>query len=354
MWIDRCGPPDISILVCTWNRARDLRDLLGTAVTQDTGGRFEYEIILVDNNSADDTPAVAREFGRADARVRYCFEPRSGRSNALNHGLAVMRAPLYTLADDDTLLEPDHLARVLSVFERNSGATWVGGRVLPVWEHSPPAWVDERHWSALALCDYGDDELTVTGGRPLTLLAASFCRDHVRAARGYHEALGVGPKRMGGTEDVDLFARLWRSGRHGVYSPTIRIHHKVPAARLRKAYHRRWHVGHGRTFAVMWDPTAERSERRVLNVPGHIVRSLVEETLVFLASHILFLQKRAFVHETRIRFALGFIVERLSQQLRPMMVRIHRRFQAAAPPQPQRAVGGVQRQRGIGDDSLRQ
>ena len=65
---------DLTLLVCTFNRSHDLRDLLQTAVAQETDGTFSYEVLVVDNNSNDDTRAVVDAFlGRSDGKVRYLF-----------------------------------------------------------------------------------------------------------------------------------------------------------------------------------------------------------------------------------------------------------------------------------------
>jgi glycosyltransferase involved in cell wall biosynthesis len=111
------SPIDISLMVCTYNRCEDLRELLATAVAQETGGAFTYEIIVVDNNSSDDTRQIVENFiATGDVEVRYMFEGRQGKSHALNTGLGAARGWIYTICDDDFILPKNWLKDILKRF----------------------------------------------------------------------------------------------------------------------------------------------------------------------------------------------------------------------------------------------
>ena len=70
---------DITLLVCTYNRASDLRELLETALAQETGDSFTYEVLVVDNNSNDGTRDVVESFiDRGHNNLRYIFESKQG------------------------------------------------------------------------------------------------------------------------------------------------------------------------------------------------------------------------------------------------------------------------------------
>ena len=84
-------PPavDLTLLVCTFNRSDDLREMLETALAQETDGAFTYDVIVVDNNSTDGTRAVVENLiASGHANLHYLFEERQGKSCALNTGLA--------------------------------------------------------------------------------------------------------------------------------------------------------------------------------------------------------------------------------------------------------------------------
>src|SRR4051794_8438090 len=117
---------DFTLLVCTFNRAGDLRELLQTALHQRTEGRFSYEVLVVDNNSTDATRAVVEEFRAATPdRLRSLFEPRQGKSNALNSGLAALRGAHYAIVDDDFLLPSNWLLTIHEGLQRHPTAAFV-------------------------------------------------------------------------------------------------------------------------------------------------------------------------------------------------------------------------------------
>jgi glycosyltransferase involved in cell wall biosynthesis len=300
-----------TMLVCTYNRADDLRELLETALRQRTEGRFSYEVVVVDNNSTDATRVVVeRSQAAAPELVRYLFEPRQGKSNALNTGLAAARGRRYAIVDDDFVLPPDWLLGIDAGFGRHPTAAFVGGKVLPRWQAPPPRWLTPAHWSAIALADHGDAEFRVDVGHQVCLLACTFDTDAVRAVGGYDPRLAVSAGRIGGVEDLDLLRRLWSAGRHGVYLPGVSFEHKVDAARTTRAYHRRWHRGHGASYAMMREPEMERSRARFFDVPVHLYRQGILSLLSSLVLRVTGDAAGAFAAVTRAAFAVGFIETR--------------------------------------------
>lgn len=302
---------DVTVLVCTYNRCADLREMLQTALAQQTDGTFTFEVLVVDNNSTDGTrDAVYELIARGHPNLRYLFEGRQGKSYALNAGLSAVRGQIYTIADDDFVLPPDWLMKIVAAFRAYPDASYVSGKVLPLWEGEVPAWLGREHWSCLALADYGSRELVIDDKHQLCLLACSFRVAHVQAAGGYRTGLGVSKNSIGGIEDLDILQRLWKAGRHGVYLPDIYFHHKVQRDRLTKPYHRRWHTGHGRFYATMRDVEFEGSGPRLFDVPAHLYRSGAAAAFHWLGGMLRGNSAKAFEAETRLRFFHGFYRER--------------------------------------------
>jgi len=308
---------DATVLICSFNRAADLARALARALAQETGGRFTYEVLVVDNNSTDDTREVVETFITAGhSNLRYLFEGRQGRCHALALGISEARGRVYALSDDDVVVGPDWLRTIVDTFGTRPDISFIGGKVLPLWADRPPAWLTSRHWSAIALSDYGERELVVDRDNQICLLAGAFRTGAVRAVGGYRGGLGVSKDKIGGTEDVDLFARLYRSGHRGLYVPSLVIHHQVTANRTTKAYHRRWHIGHGRFYAVMRADEIEVGSHRLFGVPAHLYRQAAGDALQWLAHAVRGRFDEAFWYETRLRFFAGFLRERRRDFLR--------------------------------------
>jgi glycosyltransferase involved in cell wall biosynthesis len=308
------GQVTVTLLVCTYNRCHDLREMLGTALTQETADTFSYEVLVIDNNSTDDTRRVVEALMMSGhTNLRYAFEGRQGKSHALNTGIAQARGSFYTVADDDFLLPSDWVKKIVEGFRAHPEVAFVSGKVLPAWQGEVPAWLGREHWSAVALTDYGEQEFYADSQNQVCLLACSFRLADVGAVGGYRPGVSVSKDLVGGVEDLEVLQRLWRAGMKGIYLPGIAFRHKVPASRMTKSYHRRWHTGHGRFYAALRDEQFERSSARLYDVPGHVFRQACAAALGWLKSWLRREPDLAFLCETRLRFCLGFIRERCRQ-----------------------------------------
>src|SRR5690349_17553790 len=132
--------PDLSDLICTYNRADDLAALLETVCSQEMSQSSTFEIVVVDNNSTDRTCDLVHELIRAgEKRLRYVFEPLQGKGYALTSGLGASSGDIVAVIDDDQLVPPGCLAAVVEAFRANVDFAFIGGRVLPLWEQAPPS-----------------------------------------------------------------------------------------------------------------------------------------------------------------------------------------------------------------------
>lgn len=246
------SPADVTIVVSTYNRADRLRLALEALLAQ--SGDVAYEIIVVDNNSTDATREVVHRILSASAgRVRYAHEPRQGLSYGRNTGIELAGAPIVALTDDDVRVASDWVARIARAFAEHPEADYIGGRVLPCWIEPPPTWLTTAHWSPLALQDYGDAPMPVGRERAICLVGASLAfRRRVFDRVGlFAPALGRIKDGIGSTEDHDMQLRIWQAGMRGLYVPDVVSTADVTPDRMVRAYHRRWHRGHGRHCAMM-------------------------------------------------------------------------------------------------------
>ncbi len=93
---------NLSVILCTYNRATLLEKALRSLEQIRQPAGLAWELVLVDNNSSDDTKAVVdAAIRRGTLPCRYVFEPRQGKSNALNTGIAQAKADVLAFTDDD-------------------------------------------------------------------------------------------------------------------------------------------------------------------------------------------------------------------------------------------------------------
>jgi glycosyltransferase involved in cell wall biosynthesis len=323
------GAPQLSVVLCTYNRGQLLEMALRSVLAQRESTTPPFELLLVDNNSNDETRQIAQRIAAADGRVRYIFEPQQGLSYARNAGVRAARAPLIAFTDDDVRVAADWVAAVLRAFSEHPDADLVGGRVLPLWPSCPPAWLTREHWAPLALADFGEAPLAVTLERPICLLGANLAlRQSVFDAVGlFAPDVQRVEDGIGSVEDHEFQLRLLRSGGKGVYDPRITVHAAVQPDRLTREYHRRWHTKHGHFHALMRSQAMERTTVGTLfGVPAHLYRQALGDVVGWVRATMIHQPARAFHHETRLRFFAGFF-----QTRRREFLGTRRRRTAAAP-----------------------
>jgi glycosyltransferase involved in cell wall biosynthesis len=306
--------PEISVVLCTYNRSKLLTDALAALVGQTDAPR--YEVVVVDNNSSDDSRAVIDRF-TSTGLVRYVFEPVQGLSHARNRGIATAAANILAFTDDDVRVEAGWVRSIARAFAEHSDVDVVGGKVDPEWEAQPPAWLPHAGNAPLALVDYGVEPFRIEPARPRCLIGANLAirRRALERVNGFSALVQKVGNRLGSTEDHYCQMQLLNAGASALYDPRIVARAVVPRERLTKRYHRAWHRAHGRVYALMRDPLFERSHAGTLfGVPAHVYRSAIGEATAWAASLLLGRRSVAFAHELKLRFLTGFAVQRIFER----------------------------------------
>ena len=281
----------VSVLICTCNRAARLARTLDYFVNLKPVG-YTADLVVVDNRSTDETAQAVRDAAsRASIPIAYAYEPQQGKSFALNHGLRLATGDVLALTDDDVTPAPEWLDRIVDAF-RGSDITFVGGKVLPLWEKEPTADLLTRRgqdiWGPLALVDYGDAPFDYTldgAGQRLPVGAnLAFRRAIVERIGGWRPDLGKVDNTLISGEDHEIFLRLKRADAYrGVYRPDVVVYHDVPASRLTPRYFRRWFFAWGQTAGLMLDDLYGFVNRadvpHVAGVPRFLYRQFAAQIL---------------------------------------------------------------------------
>lgn len=311
--------PDVSVVISTYNRGPLLAPAVRALLDEQAPGGATYEVIVVDNNSTDGTAEVLSglEAG-SGGRLRCLFEPRQGVSHGRNAGIAAARAPIIAFTDDDIRVAPDWVATLTRLFGQHPDVECVGGPVLPIWEVPPPRWLDARHWSPTAVTDYGPASFEISAARPRCLLTSNLAFRR----RVFDRIGGFSPDFPRG-QDHELQLRFWLAGGRAIYSPHLVVHTEVPAARMTKRYHRRWHTLNGRVCARMHLKertapdgslrSAEAVGRPVFGVPGFLFRAVTNAAWRWAAGLARGNPSAAFARELAIRHFVGYILERRAE-----------------------------------------
>lgn len=147
----------ISAIICTYNRDKYLPRSLASFAMQ-TIDKNLFELIIIDNNSTDNTASVSNKFIAANPslHIKYFFEPNKGLSFARNRGLAEANSPIISYVDDDAILPPEFLQEMVEFFSKHPTAAGVGGKVIPEYENgSEPKWMSKYLNGFVGKVDYG-------------------------------------------------------------------------------------------------------------------------------------------------------------------------------------------------------
>ena len=341
---------DVSIIICTANRANDLRDTLASLADVYRPG--SVELIVVDNRSLDDTRGVVEDSAqRYPFPIRYLYEPENGKYAALNAGIKASAGRVIVATDDDARFEDDWLERAVDGLSRY-GCEFVGGRVLPIWGGAKPAWLAETnglHTKVIALLDHGNEVREFGRGISWPLgVNVAYRREVFERVGLFDNRLGrkTGTLRNQAQREWHLRARA--AGARGYYLPDMVVHHLVARERLEKQYFRRWLYWHGISRAMLFlqhgfdmeEPELEHpphaGDRQIGGVPVHLVRKAAR-SLRGLAWHTLRGNVvAAFEHELWLCFFAGIVRQRWTDRRLPV---------AAGPASRAAMTGGADRAR---------
>ena len=308
--------PEVSVVVATYNRCEILPGTLESLINQE--GETSYELIVVDNNSTDDTRNVIDQLRTKPGfdKLTYYFEEKQGVSHARNKGIAAARASIIAFTDDDIRPAPNWISSINEAFRKFPEADCIGGKVLPESSAKFPTWLTDKYWTPLALLDLGDEPLKLNVHKGAGLVAANLAvRASVFKDVGlFHSELQRVKDSVGSMEDHEYQLRLSAAKKRLLYVPELVVYAHVLEERLRKEYHRRWYCGHGHFYAVMRDEEFEASKLRLFDVPSHLYRRTCANAFDWLKHRLTSSSEQEFQQELEMHFFWGFFRQRFADR----------------------------------------
>jgi len=228
-------PPFVTVAIPTYNRSRWLREVLAFATKQDyPAGR--YEIVVVDNNSPDDTRAVVESFAGARHPPRYFLETNQGSSHARNRCLAEARpgTDIMLFADDDIIGRSDWIRLMVAplLLPGNERVAGVCGETIPHFPEGQPKWLEGQ----FRPFGYRTDSGPLTAKQLPSTANVALWRRVIDEVGPFRTDLGRLPNRLTAGEDNDLMRRILAAGYTFWFEPRADVLHVVPASRLTFQY----------------------------------------------------------------------------------------------------------------------
>ena len=298
-----------SVIVPTFNRAPALGHVVDSLLAQDAS--ISYEVIVVDNNSTDDTRERTQALiEKTGGRLRYVLERQRGCSAVRNSGIAAARGSIIAFIDDDAVAHPRWLEALARTYRDYPDAWCVGGRIVLQLPPAVPRWFDPGSWNMVATLsglDLGD--ATIKRDYPNDVWGANFS-----VRRRALEQVGLFDTRLGPigssprlADETELCWRIQEAGGAVYYCGTAAVTHIVPETRLTKRYFRKRAYWVGRTWGLL-------DRRDVVAVhPRQFPRAAASGMANWVKSVLLAGRpqtQKAFDAELESWFAMGYICQR--------------------------------------------
>lgn len=239
----------ISVILCTYNRCTSLAEALESVAASHLPEEDEWEVIVVDNNSKDQTRDVVESFHRRfPNRFRYIFESQQGLCHARNAGVREAKGQILVFTDDDLTVDPEWLRNLTAALESGKWGG-AGGRVVAAHSFNCPTWLSLQGsynlGGVLALFDLGDRE-GVTSEPPFGANMA-FRKEMFEKYGYFRTDLDRSAGSMLSNGDTEFGRRLLSHGERLWYQPSAVVFHPVTANRLTKSYFLKFWFNLGRS-----------------------------------------------------------------------------------------------------------
>ncbi|WP_071599897.1 hormogonium polysaccharide biosynthesis glycosyltransferase HpsE [Mastigocladopsis repens] len=232
---------DITVAIPTYNRASHLPQLLERLLNQTKVEHLNWEIIIVDNNSTDNTAEVIRDSQtkwKGNFPLRYFRETEQGAAFARLRSVREAKGQLIGFLDDDNLPAPDWVAQAVAFDKEHPQAGAWGGQIHGDFEVQPPEKF-ERIQAFLAIREHGEqphlfdpDNLRLPPAAALVVRKQAWC-DNVPQRP---ILTGKLPGLLVQGDDYEPLLYIHKARWQIWYNPTMHSYHQIPYWRLEKDY----------------------------------------------------------------------------------------------------------------------
>jgi glycosyltransferase involved in cell wall biosynthesis len=269
----------ITLAVCTWNRARLVEKTLRSFTQLDIPAGLEWEVVVVNNNSPDNTAEVLESF-TSRLPLRNFLETNQGIAHARNRAAREARGDIILWTDDDVQVKPNWVRDYMSAIAAHPECGFFGGPVELDFDGSPPAWLVaglDTVGGALGQVRVTDDcAIGITAQLPFNCNMAVKREYHL--ARPYDTRYGRSAGSLLSGEETVFMQELLRAGVKGWWVPQVPVLHSVPVERQTISHIRKALNGVGHELGIRSPATGKI---RIRGVPLWLWREAIGNELKF-------------------------------------------------------------------------
>ncbi len=222
----------ISVVICTYNREKFLPEAL-ESLSKQTANRQDFEIVIVNNNSTDQTEPISQNFIKQhpELNIVYTIEPNQGLSYARNKGIATAKGDIIAFIDDDAIARNDYVEQLQGHFDNYPEYGALGGKVIPIYgegEAEPP-WMSKYIQGVVSKVDYGNET------KPFTKKYPAGCNMAFR--KSVFKKYGTfNTDLVYRSDDKYIFHMMKSHGVKVLYVPEVFVNHHIDAYRIQPEF----------------------------------------------------------------------------------------------------------------------
>ena len=267
----------VALVICTYNREKYLFETLESLSNQ-TLQNDKFQLIIVDNNSTDNTANISQEFISKNPllNIKYCFEEKKGLSFARNRGVAEANAPIVSYVDDDVILPASFLQEMVDFFDKYKDAAGAGGKVIPKYERGKePEWMSKYLNGFVGKVDFGNNILQYDKGMKYPAgCNMAYRKDILLKVGGFNNELTFR------SDDKYIFYKVKNISDKIYYIPNAWLFHNIDSHRLTDS-----------NFKKLFLKTGNEEKKRIKSEKKTfgLIKKFIEFVIKFGASIVLFI-----------------------------------------------------------------
>ena len=228
---------DFSVIVCTYNRSDYLTKVL-SALNNQTFEGSRFEIILINNNSTDETEKVCLNFQKntPELNITYFVESNKGLSYARNKGIELSNGNWIIFLDDDAEPTSEYLDNIFNFINDYPECIAAGGRIYPNYETSEPKWMSRFLLPLVSAIDLGNKIKKFPNNKYPIGANMIFRKDIFDKVGNFNVDLGRKGDQLLGGEEKEIFIKLRELTDEIYYIPTAIVYHFIPSKRLKLSF----------------------------------------------------------------------------------------------------------------------
>ncbi|WP_341328141.1 glycosyltransferase [Methylotuvimicrobium sp. KM2] len=281
----------ITVAICTYNAAHYLASLLSELVS--LACSIPFEILIVDNNSTDNTQKLVECFAKGSAiPIRYVMETEQGIAYARNRAIEESLSSRYlAFIDADELPTPGWLQSAIDTFQDNR-VDCVGGKISIILPHRPK-WLTDNLLPFYGEINHSDRAFQIAD-RSTPIWSGNIAYN----TRIFQEGLRFDTrynrkgKGVGGGEDAVMFRHFIEHDYYLLYEPNMEIRHLIPDEKIKRRYFLKLHFFAGKKAGLYEKPP---SGKKIAGIPGYLFKQLVTKCLLVL--RLYFTRSHAYMRE---------------------------------------------------------